>query len=248
MQCSEAQGLVHAYIDKELDVVRALEIDAHLRNCPVCTTVYQRQHTLRAAIKRSAPTFPDSEMLFGRIKSALQAGNKSRSRRRLWWSWGYGAVLVAAVVVTWAVTYALTSTDTEEQVTDSAVSAHMRSYMGDHLTDIAAADPAVVAAWFKGRLAFSPLVKDLSDKGFVLVGGRMDYLYKRAVAALVYRHGDQVINVFTWPVNRRDDFPARLLMDEGFRIMFWNSAGMNFCSISDISPAELAQFVSAFKS
>ena len=48
---------------------------------------------------------------------------------------------------------------------------------------------------------------------FVLVGGRMDYLYKRAVAALVYRHGDQVINVFIWPVNRRDDFPARLDAD-----------------------------------
>jgi hypothetical protein len=59
---------------------------------------------------------------------------------------------------------------------------------------------------------------------------------------------ERLINVFIWPANKRDDFPDRLLEDEGFRIMFWDRGGLNFCSISDLSAAEFSEFVGAYQS
>src|SRR6266702_2491632 len=75
-----------------------------------------------------------------------------------------------------------------------------------------------VETWFKERLPFVPPVRDLSAQGYALEGGRLDHLYKRSVAALVYRHGDHLINVFVWPASGHDAFPEQMLQDDGFHI------------------------------
>ena len=93
-----------------------------------------------------------------------------------------------------------------------------------------------------------PLVRDLSVQGYTLEGGRLDYLYKRSVAALVYRHGDYLINVFVWPANRDDAFPEQMLQDDGFHMRFWTRSSTHYCAISDLAQRDFAAFVHSYGS
>ena len=51
MNCSEARSLVHAHLDGELDLVRQMEIDDHVRQCEACQAIYESQRALSSALK-----------------------------------------------------------------------------------------------------------------------------------------------------------------------------------------------------
>jgi len=125
---------------------------------------------------------------------------------------------------------------------DEIVSGHVRSLMADHLTDVASSDKHTVKPWFDGKLDFSPAVVDLADHGFPLVGGRLDYLGSRSVAALVYARQKHFINLFVWPSTREGDLGEPKSSRHGFHLIHWNAAEMSYWAVSDLNPAELEEF------
>src|SRR5262249_992225 len=128
--------------------------------------------------------------------------------------------------------------DISEQVAES----HVRSLMADHLTDVASTDHHTVKPWFAGRLDFSPPVYDLAAQGFPIVGRRVDCLAGRQVAAVVYRHGDHVINLYVWPAGARDAAPAPPGARQGYNVRHWTDNDMSYWAVSDLNPRELETF------
>jgi anti-sigma factor RsiW len=85
------------------------------------------------------------------------------------------------------------------------------------------------------------VVADFAQQGYRLVGGRADYVDRQRAAALVYRHGPHVINVFSWAGTSRG-LPARTTRN-GYRMIFWQVGDLQYCAVSDAGWNELHTLV-----
>jgi anti-sigma factor RsiW len=243
--CQDAHRLIHPYLDGELDLVRSLEIEAHLNDCQACAQTYNELRSLRSAISNTALRFEPPTALRNRVRSAVRNESEATSRPSgLRWRWLIPAVSGALIVIVALSLFALLSRPaTSDLVAQEIVSSHVRSLMEKHLADVPSSDQHTVKPWFDGRLDFSPPVKDLAPAGFSLVGGRLDYIGNRPVAALIYQHRQHYVNVFVWPTTGASDAAARALVRQGYNLIHWTNSGMNYWAISDLNLAELQQFV-----
>jgi anti-sigma factor RsiW len=87
---------------------------------------------------------------------------------------------------------------------------------------------------------------DLTAKGFMLLGGRLDYIDGKAVASIVYRRRTHVINLFVTQGALSENLEARLQTMQGYNIRRWTAQGLEFFAISDINAEELQEFVEKF--
>ena len=111
--------------------------------------------------------------------------------------------------------------------------------MASHITDVGSSDSHTVKPWFGGKLDYSPPTKDLTEQGFRLIGGRLDYLSNRAVAALVYQRSQHFINLFVWPSNSTT-IPQELQMSrQGYNLIHWTKDGMTYWLVSELNTTEL---------
>jgi len=149
-------------------------------------------------------------------------------------SFGVGAALAASLVL--AVRPA-----NDGGVVAALVDDHVRSLQPGHLTDVISTDRHTVKPWFDGKLDFAPPVKDLAAQGYPLVGGRLDYLGGRPVAALAYQHGKHPINLFIWPERAGAEAPVDTARN-GYNVLHWSADGMSLWAVSDLEQDELAEF------
>jgi anti-sigma factor RsiW len=111
-----------------------------------------------------------------------------------------------------------------------------------------------VKPWFAGRIDFAPEVVALKDHDFALAGGRLDVLGGRPVAALVYRHGKHIINLFVRPAATKisESVTGATQLNEqtyeGFHLLTWTRSGLIYTAVSDTSTAALRQFAELIQS
>lgn len=150
-------------------------------------------------------------------------------------AWGLALVLLATPV------------PPQDALGEAVTANHVRSLMAAHLADVASSDQHTVKPWFAGKLDFSPPVVDLASDGFPLAGGRLDYLDGRTVAALVYRSGPHVINLFVWPAADAKVQPPAFSTRQGYQLAHWAEGGMQAWAVSDLNAAELRKFASLMR-
>ena len=251
MSCELTQHYVPGYLDGELDLVRMIEIEAHLKGCSDCAQELESLKALRAALKRSSPAYAAPVGLRDRIQSSLHvsSGVEVQDRKMKWpslhfWQLAGAFGLLALISVGgWQWTDRLRAPSSDQRIAAEVFSSHVRSLEGNHLMDVVSTDQHTVKPWFDGKLDFSPPVEDLASDGFPLVGGRLDYLEGREVAALIYQRRKHLINVFVWPDAAESSAAGAVESRQGYNIMRWSRGGFQFWTVSDVAAPDLAQFV-----
>jgi len=247
MTCEEARSLLSAHVDHELDPVTDREVSEHIAGCESCAREVESIRALTAALHRGEHDLRAPDALRNRIEHAIGGWNSSdraaSAERR-----GRFLPRSATIAIPWAIAALLllvlmpmayrNSNGDSDFMPREVVAAHVRSTQVDHLTDVASSDRHTVKPWFTGKLDFSPPVVDYGAQGFKLIGGRVDYLDDRAVAALVYQHGPHSINVFIWPTDKAEQAPA-MSVRSGYNLDHFSHAGMQYWIVSDMSADEI---------
>jgi anti-sigma factor RsiW len=127
-------------------------------------------------------------------------------------------------------------------IVDQVVANHVRSLRAAHLVDFASLDQHTVKPWLDGKIDFAPALCDLSANGFPLVGGRLDYLDGKTVAALVYQRNKHPINLFITPAPTSRSPSPTVITRRGYNVFSWTNNGMKCWAVSDLNQAELREF------
>jgi len=246
MICADARLLLHAYIDDELDVAQSAAMASHVRDCTACATRVREHERLRHVLAQ-----PE---LYRHAPAALREHWTPRHEsvppatiprpRRAPIAWAAAAGFAGALLLATPLYYATQPRNAAgDALVDDAVSSHLRALQPQHLMDVVSTDQHTVKPWFDGKLDFSPRVVDLAGAGFPLVGGRLDALEGRSVAALVYRRQRHIISVYEWPAATADANAAqRESRQHGYTVLRWIDDGMHYVAVSDVDPAALRTF------
>jgi anti-sigma factor RsiW len=240
MSCELVERDLDAYLDRELDAEASAAVREHVSTCVACRRQLAQRETV-AKLVRGAPYYSVPDRLRARV---LAQSSRSTTVRRVV-TWAAAAVLVLSVGA--GMTLWRPASSRGDAIADEVVNSHVRSLMANHLFDVQSTDLHTVKPWFLGKLDFSPPVVDLTPNGFPLVGGRLDYVSGRAVAALVYQRQKHTINVFVSPQASELSSRDVVLTVRGFNIRHWIHNGMSFWAVSDLNSAALGQFASALQ-
>ena len=244
MNCEEARLLVHALVDGELDVGHAREVEIHLVGCADCAAELARVRDLRDKMKSVDLHYPTPDDLLLRLERALPARPIAKNRRDM--LKGFGAGVGLSAVAAFGLVVMIVRKDTQDYILGDLVSAHLRSLQADHLTDVQTSDQHIVKPWFNGRVGTAPPVPDLTGQGFTLVGGRLDTIEGKAVAAVVYRRRGHIINLFVAAAST-DKGRALTETMRGFNIRHWSDQDLSLWAVSDINAVELTEFERKFE-
>lgn len=257
MSCENTRSMIHGYLDDELGLDGTMAFERHVAECPSCSLELEDYKALRAKMRNSSLYYQAPAELRVRIHQAMGEFSGQESKRPVeklskpsWWqqptlAWAFAAFACGAVLLV------LTSSIWMPRIGENSrapllaqevLDSHVRSLMADHLFDVPSSDHHTVKPWFDGKLDFSPPVPNLDSQGFVLAGGRLDYLEGRPVAAVVYRRRQHVINLFMWPESRETS--TKTEMHNGYNMIHWSSGGTAYWAVSDLNQQELQEFVS----
>jgi len=246
MNCEEAGILLHALIDDELDAGNARDVETHIASCPGCAAQLRDFRELRKTMTSASLRHTAPASLRAKIESAIPTPRSAKTNRRFVIK-GFAAGAALSALAASGVFVMVMRTDDEQRILGEVVSAHLRSLQPQHLTDVQSSDQHTVKPWFNGRLDVAPPVIDLTALGFTLLGGRLDYVGAKPVAAIVYRRRVHVINLFCTPTPDSISRGAKMQSLHGFNVRSWAENGLNLWAVSDIGADELTEFGEKFE-
>jgi anti-sigma factor RsiW len=270
MNCEEAEKLMDGYLDGELDPLTNQRIEQHLRECRNCDQAYKTHGSLIRAIGNGTPYYKAPANLTERIQSSLREEIAKEPMRNVvedlpsqfpWgqrgtrtvssgtpWSWlALAAAIIFGAILTFNLIPRLQRPSDDQFLATQLIASHARSLMANHLTDVVSSDQHTVKPWLDAKLDFAPPVVDLSAEEFPLIGGRLDYLDNRPVAALVYQRRKHFINLFVWPTAADTNQAPKTITRQGYQLLHWADSDFNYWAVSDVNVNDLQTFKQQFE-
>jgi len=244
------ESQIDAELDGELDGAEARQLETHLAGCAACRRFREGRVALRAHLAAEMPVYPAPEHL---RRTVQRAAATQRSERRFAPSvvaargWSGALALAASLVIVALGSWQLARREAaSDAMADQLLASHVRSLMPGHLTDVLSSDQHTVKPWFNGKLDYSPPVYDFVGQGYPLIGGRLDYVGGRPVAALVYGRRQHLINVYVWPARGLGGGQVERTT-QGYHMVHWILGDNDYWAVSDLGRAELDQFAALLR-
>jgi mycothiol system anti-sigma-R factor len=270
VNCQEITNLVDGYLDGELDPLTSQKVEQHLRECGRCGQAYEAHAALAQVISRGAPYYKAPAELRQRVQSSLRGAIGEKDTRRtaradqllvtrprveqrsilseMPWNWlALAAAIVLAAIIVSSLLPRMRGPNADQFLATQLIASHVRSLMANHLTDVGSSDQHTVKPWLDAKLDFAAPVVDLSSEGFPLIGGRLDYLDNRPVAALIYQRRKHFINLFVWPTAPGASKAQKTMTRQGYHLLHWVGSDFNYWAVSDVSDSDLQTFKQLFE-
>lgn len=237
MTCHEAEPLLSARLDDELDIAGGAAVDRHLSECQDCLGRYTALQQLHQEIAAAGLAYVPSRELERKIAAPSKPFLSIPFN-----VWRYASLGASAVVLALLFFYLPGRPSTGDQFTSEILDNHLRALQPNHLVDIPSSDRHTVKPWFQGKTSFSPPTPDLTAEGFVLVGGRLEIMHQQPAAAIVYTHGLHVISLYVSEMSNSNTASIEVRDLQGYHVLHWSRSGVNYWAVSDLNAAELRKF------
>jgi len=242
MTCREAGPLLHARLDNELDMAGSASVDVHLSDCRACAAQYQALQNLHEEIVAADLAYAPGIALERKLADRFLREEKPRLRS---WSWIWlnasvmaGVAIAAVVLIAFIPMLRVNSSDA---ISAEILDNHLRALQAVHQVDVPSSDQHTVKPWFQGKTSFSPPVPDLTQDGFVLVGGRLEVIHQQPAAAIVYRRRQHLIDLY---VSSSTGGDSKIELSElgGYHLLHWRQNNMSYWAVSDVDATDLRTF------
>jgi anti-sigma factor RsiW len=248
MVCESWKAKLDTYLDGELPEDETRTLDAHVRNCPSCSTDALTRVQMKRAIQAAGRRYTPSAEFRKRMQQKFAA--KPRRSFRLGWTLAAAAAVVL-VVGTLTSTY-LGNRSGTDRVFSEIADLHVATLASSSPVDVISTDRHTVKPWFQGRIPFAFNLPELQNSEFSLLGGRMTYLDQTPGAHLIYDVRKHHISVFVFQ-ERSLKLPARFdgnslaPKELSFKMETWSQGGLRYFVIGDASAADINSLARLFK-
>ena len=252
--CNDRSLLLHAALDGELDARSAFEVERALKSDPSLAAEYARLKTLRRVIHTHAPRESAPETLRARVLALTDDEDASpvvvqkhlRFKHPTWRA--FGAAIAATIVVTLGLQSLISNSNAPDDAALAVVAGYMRAQISGQPVDVVSSDRHTVKPWLAAKLPVAAMVPDLTSNGFELIGGRIDIVRDAPAPTLVYKRRQHLVSLTELRLAIGDYLmtPHRKIVN-GYPVVVWRDDAHAYAAVSDINPADLDAFVTAFR-
>jgi len=238
MACESWTAKLDPYLDVQLSDDEMRAFDAHLRDCPSCTSDALARVQMKRAVQVAGKRFAPSADFRKRLQKSIAP--KPTFRFNLGWMLASATAMVLTAAIL-ALNYA-GMREARSHVFSEVADLHVETLASSSPVDVISTDRHTVKPWFQGKIPFAFNLPELQDSGFSLLGGRMTYLEQTPGAHLIYDVRKHHISVFVF---QERSLPAKLSdrSDKQEKVSFnmetWSQGGLRYFVIGDASAADI---------
>ena len=248
MVCESWKAKLDTYLDGELPEDETRTFDAHVRNCPSCSTDALTRVQMKRAIQVAGKRYTPS----AEFRKRMQQKFAPKPQRSFRLGWMLAAAVVVILVVGTLTSAYLGTRSGRDQVFSEIADLHVATLASSSPVDVISTDRHTVKPWFQGKIPFAFNLPELQNSEFSLLGGRMTYVDQTPGAHLIYDVRKHHISVFVFQ-ERSLRLPARFDKNSlapkelSFNMETWSQGGLRYFVIGDASAADINCLARLFK-